>query len=334
MNINSELLKTLLTTYSPSGSEDRIRDIIENEVKDHVDEVKVDNLGNLICRKKGTGKKVMIAAHMDQIGFMITDIEKEGFLRCTNIGGISPLMSYGQKVIFENGTIGVVYAEEKKELPKIKLEDMYIDIGAATKEEAEKLVQTGDSCVYYSEYVETDERVISGALDDRIGCYIGIETLKSLSKTDKDIYFVFTVQEELGLRGAKTAAYAIEPDLGIALDITGSGDTPGANRFAVGLGKGAAIKARDNSIVVNPKVKNLMIDTAKANNIDYQIEVLEFGGTDSGAIHLSREGVLAGVISVPTRYVHSPNEVIMKRDVTSCIDLLTAILEGDLDLLN
>ena len=233
MNINSELLKTLLTTYSPSGSEDRIRDIIENEVKDHVDEVKVDNLGNLICRKKGTGKKVMIAAHMDQIGFMITDIEKEGFLRCTNIGGISPLMSYGQKVIFENGTIGVVYAEEKKELPKIKLEDMYIDIGAATKEEAEKLVQTGDSCVYYSEYVETDERVISGALDDRIGCYIGIETLKSLSKTDKDIYFVFTVQEELGLRGAKTAAYAIEPDLGIALDITGSGDTPGANRFAV-----------------------------------------------------------------------------------------------------
>ena len=333
MNINSELLKKLLTTYSPSGSEDRIRDIIKSEVEDHMDEVNIDNLANLICRKKGTGKRVMIAAHMDQIGLMITDIEKEGFLRFTNIGGISPLMSYGQRVVFEDGTIGVVYAEEKKELSKIKLEDMYIDIGVDSKEEAMKIVNIGDSCVYHSDYVESDKQIISGALDDRIGCYIAIEAIKTLAKTDKDIYFAFTVQEELGLRGAKTAAYSIEPDLGIALDITGSGDTPGANRFAVSLGKGASIKARDNSIVVNPKVKNLMIDTAKKHNIDYQIEVLEFGGTDSGAIHLSREGVLAGVISVPTRYVHSPVEVIYKSDVISCIKLLSGILEDDLEMI-
>lgn len=332
MKVNSELLKKLLTTYSPSGSEDKIRDIIKSEVESYVDEVRVDNLGNLICRKKGAGKKVMIAAHMDQIGLMITDIEKEGFLRFTNIGGISPLMSYGQKVIFSDDTVGVIYAEEKKDLSKIKLKDMYIDIGADTKEEAMEKVNVGDSCVYYSDYVENDKRVISGALDNRIGCYIAIEAIKNLAKTDKDIYFVFTVQEELGLRGAKTAAYAIEPDLGIALDITGSGDTPGANRFAIGLGKGASIKARDNSIVVNPKVKNLMINTAKEKNIDYQIEVLEFGGTDSGAIHLSRSGVLSGVISVPTRYVHSPNEVIYKRDVKSCIELLAGVLEDDLNL--
>lgn len=332
MNINSELLKKLLTTYSPSGNEDRVRELIKNEVKDYVDEIEEDNLGNLICRKKGNGKRVMIAAHMDQIGLMVTDIEKEGFLRFTNIGGISPLMSYGQKVIFENGTVGVVYAEEKKELAKIKLENMYIDIGATNKEEAMGLTNIGDSCVYYSEYVENENQVISGALDDRIGCYIAIEAIKNLPKTDKDIYFTFTVQEELGLRGAKTAAYSIEPDLGIALDITGAGDTPEANRFAVSLGKGAAIKARDNSIIVNPKVKNLMVETAKEKKIDYQIEVLEFGGTDSGAIHLSREGVLSGVISVPTRYVHSPVEVISKKDVISCIDLLTAILEKDLSL--
>ncbi len=331
MNINSELLKKLLTTYSPSGSEDKIRDIIKSEVEGLVDEISIDSLGNLICRKKGTGKKIMIAAHMDQIGLMITDIEKEGFLRFTNIGGISPLMSYGQKVVFADGTIGVVYAEEKKELEKIKLEDMYIDIGMDSKAEAMKIVNIGDSCVYHSEYVESDKQIISGALDDRIGCYIAIETIKNLAKTDKDIYFTFTVQEELGLRGAKAAAYSIEPDLGIALDITGSGDTPGANRFAVSLGKGAAIKARDNSIVVNPKVKNLMIDTAVRNNIDYQIEVLEFGSTDAGAIHLSREGVLSGVISVPTRYIHSPNEMIYKNDVVSCIYLLSGILEGDLD---
>lgn len=332
MNLDSELLKKLLTTYSPSGSEEKIRDIIEKEIKDYIDEINIDNLGNLICRKKGSGKRVMIAAHMDQIGLMITDIEKEGFLRFTNIGGISPLMSYGQKVVFEDGTVGVIYAEEKKELAKIKLEDMYIDIGAESKEEAMEKINVGDSCVYYSEYIENDKQIISGALDDRIGCYIAIETIKKLSKTDKDIYFVFTVQEELGLRGARTAAYSIEPELGIALDITGSGDTPGANRFAIGLGKGVAIKARDNSIVVNAKVKDLMINTAIEKSIDYQIEVLEFGGTDSGAIHLSRGGVLAGVISVPTRYVHSPNEVVHKSDVSSCIELLSAILEGNIDI--
>lgn len=333
MKLDSELLKKLLTTYSPSGSEDRVRDILQIEVEKYVDEIRVDNLGNLICRKKGSGKKVMIAAHMDQIGLMITDIEKEGFLRFTNVGGISPLMSYGQKVIFEDGTIGVVYAEEKKELGKIKLKDMYIDIGVDSKEEAMEHINVGDSCVYHSAYVESEKQIISGAIDDRIGCYIAVETIKNLSKTDKDLYFVFTVQEELGLRGAKTAAYSIEPDLGIALDITGSGDTPGADRLAISLGKGAAIKARDNSIVVNPKIKNLMVDTAIEKSINYQVEVLEFGGTDSGAIHLSREGILSGVISVPTRYVHSPNEVIYKSDVISCIDLLSGILENDLDMI-
>lgn len=333
MKINSELLKKLLTTYSPSGNESKIRETIKNEVKDYVDEIIEDNLGNLICRKKGPGKRVMVAAHMDQIGLMVTDIEKEGFLRFTNIGGISPLMSYGQRVIFENGTIGIIDAEEKKEISKIKLEDMFIDIGADSKEEAEKLVSIGDSSVYYSDYVETKNQIISGALDDRIGCYIAIEAIKNLNKTNNDIYFVFTVQEELGLRGARTSAYAIEPDLGIALDITGSGDTPGAKRFAVSAGKGAAIKARDNSIVVNPKVKNFMIDTAIENNIDHQIEVLEFGGTDSGAIHLSRGGVLSGVISVPTRYVHSPNELIYKCDVISCIELLSSLLYKDLNFL-
>lgn len=332
MKINSELLERLLMTFSPSGDEEKVTEVIKSEVKDYVDDIKIDSLGNLICRKKGNGKKIMIAAHMDQIGLMITDIEKEGFLRFTNIGGISPLVSLSQKVVFKNGIIGVVDAEEKKETGKIKLEDMYIDIGVNSEEEARKLVEVGDSCVYYNTYMEDENRVVSGAIDDRIGCYMAIEAIKRLSKTDNDLYFVFTVQEELGLRGAKTAAYSINPDLGIALDITGSGDTPGAKRLAISLGKGAAIKVRDNSIVVSPKVKNLMIETAKENSIPYQIEVLEFGGTDSGAIHLSREGVLSGVISVPTRYGHTPNETIYKSDVINCIDLLLKILEKDLQI--
>ncbi|AFS78450.1 peptidase M42 family protein [Gottschalkia acidurici 9a] len=329
--MNSKLFKKLLSSYSPSGDEENITEVIKEEIKGYVDEIKVDNLGNLICHKKGTGKKVMIAAHMDQIGLMITDIEKEGFLRFTNIGGISPLISLGQKVIFKNGTIGVLYAEEKR-ARKIKLDDMYIDIGVSSKEDAEKLISIGDSCVYHSEYIEDDTRVVSGGIDDRVGCYIAIEAIKKLSTNKNDIYFTFTVQEELGLRGAKTSSYSINPDIGISLDVTGSGDTPGATRFAVSLGKGAAIKAKDNSIVVNPKVKNFMVEVAKENSIPYQIEVLEYGGTDSGAIHLSREGVLTGAISVPTRYIHSPNETAFKEDIISCIKLLVSILEKDIDI--
>ncbi|KNF08950.1 lysyl aminopeptidase [Gottschalkia purinilytica] len=332
MKINSELLKKLVDIYSPSGDEENICSFIKNEIKDYVDEINIDNLGNLIARKKGNGKKIMIASHMDQIGLMITNIEKEGFLRFTNIGGIDPHISLGQKVIFKDGTIGVIDYEETSDITKLKLENMYIDIGVSSKEEAEKVINIGDSCVYYNTYLEDDNRIISGALDDRIGCYISIETIKNLKNIENDLYFVFTVQEELGLRGAKTSAYSINPDLGIAVDITGSGDTPGAKKFAIELGKGASIKVKDKGIVVHPKVKKLMINTAKKHNIPYQLEIFEYGSTDSGAIHLTRGGVPSGVISVPTRYAHSPNETIYKKDVVSCIELLTKLLEKNIEI--
>lgn len=332
MEFNGQLLKKLVDAYSPAGLEERIKDVIKEEIKDYVDEIKVDALGNLIARRKGNGKKIMVAGHMDQIGLMITDIDDKGFLRFTNIGGISPLISLNQRVIFENGTIGIIHVEHLEDMSKMKLDKMFIDIGASSKEEAEKKVMIGDMCVYKNEYHEDENRVMAGALDDRVGCYVMIESLKQLSNTENDIYMVFTVQEEVGLRGARTSAYGINPDLGISLDVTATGDTPKARRMAVSFDKGAAIKVKDNSLIAHPKVKKLMVETAKENDIEYQFEVLEFGGTDSGAIHITREGVPSGVISIPSRYIHTSSEMASKKDINCCIDLLTKILEKKIEL--
>lgn len=327
MKLNTELLKKLVTAYGPASNEGIIRSIIIDEIKEYVDEYNVDNLGNLIAHKKGNGKKIMISAHMDQIGLMVTDIDKDGFIRFGNIGGISPSISLSQKVLFENGTMGAIFAEPVDDLSKLKLENMYIDIGARNNKEAEEKVNVGDICIYYSEFIDNEHVVFTSYLDDRVGCYVAIETLKNLNATDNDLYFVFSVQEEVGLRGAKTAAYSIDPDFGIAIDVTAHGDTPKAKRFAIGLHKGTAIKVKDNSIITHPLVRNNLVELAKVNDIKYQMEVLEFGGTDSGAIHTTKEGVPSGVISIPTRYVHSTVEMASKDDIMESVRLLKAYLE-------
>jgi endoglucanase len=330
MDFNVELLEKLVSVYGPSGDESLISTTIRQEISDYIDEISTDALGNLIARKKGNGKKIMISAHMDQIGFIITDIDKDGFLRFGNIGGISPDISLSQKVIFKNGTIGAIFSEPLEKSTERKLENMYMDIGAKDKEEAEKMVGIGDMCIYYSPFAHNENVVFTPYLDDRVGCFVAIEALKRLSDTDNDLYFVFSVQEEVGLRGARTAAYGIEPDFGIAVDVTAHGDTPKAKRFAVGLHKGAAIKVKDNSIITHPSVRNTLIDIAREENIPYQLEVLEFGGTDSGAIHVTKTGVPSGVISIPTRYVHSTVEMASKEDIESSIALLKGYLSKKL----
>ncbi len=328
MDFNSKLLKDIVRVYGPSSNEKKIREFIREEIKDYVDEINVDVMGNLIARKKGEGKKIMISAHMDQIGLMAIDIDENGFIRFTNIGGISPFNTLSQQVIFENGTIGAVFAEPVDDISKLKLENMYIDIGAKTKEEAEEKVNIGDICVYNTELVENDNVVFTPYLDDRVGCFIAIEAIKAIKETKNDLYFVFSVQEEVGLRGAKTAAYGVDPDIGMSLDVTIHGDTPKAKRFAISLHKGAAIKVKDNSLICHPKVREMLVQLAKENNIPYQMEVLEFGGTDSGAIHVNKSGVPSGVISIPTRYVHSTIEMASKSDINNCTELLIAFLNG------
>lgn len=332
MNFNSSLLKELVSVYGPASNEMLVREYIEKEIRNYVDEIEVDVMGNLIAHKKGNGKRVMISAHMDQIGFMVTDIDDKGFIRFASIGGISPLISVSQQVIFENGTVGAIFNEPVDDLSKLKLENMYIDIGAFSKEEAEKKVSIGDICIYYSQFSENENVVFTPYLDDRVGCFVAIEAIKTIKEPKNDLYFVFSVQEEVGLRGAKTAAYRISPDIGMSLDVTAHGDTPKAKRFAIGLNKGAAIKVKDNSIICHPKVRETLVNLAKSKDIPYQMEVLEFGGTDSGAIHLTKEGVPSGVISIPTRYVHSTLEMASKNDINNCIKLLVEFLEDDLNI--
>lgn len=323
------LIKDLVESYGPAGFEMEITDKIAGLVKEYVDECYVDTLGNLIARKKGTGKKVMFSAHTDEIGVVITYIDEDGFLRFSNVGGLNPLTLLGNRVRFANGVIGVI-GREKGELKDLSIDKMYIDIGAESQEEAQAKVSIGDFAVFHREFADLGNRIVAKSLDDRIGCAVLIEAIRRLDQSEHDLYFVFSTQEEVGLRGARTAAYGINPDLGIALDVTRTGDTPEAPRMDVSLGKGTAIKVKDSSVIAHPKVKNLMIRLAQENNIKYQLEVLEAGGTDAGAIHLTRDGVPSGTISIPCRYVHTVSEMVDMRDVENSIDLVLAICRDSL----
>ncbi len=326
-DINLQLLDQLLSTFGPSGNEERIGQFIEKEIETYVDEVRKDALGNLIALKRGKDKKIMLAAHMDEIGLIITHIHKDGFLRFAKIGGVDVKIAVGQKVEFKDGTIGVISSEPIEDIKDLKIDRLFIDIGAKDREEALNKVSIGDVASFYGPLYIQNKRGISKAMDDRIGCYVLIEVLKNLKNNINDIYFVFTVQEEIGIRGAKTSAYGIHPDIGIAIDVTLTGDTPESKPMEVSLGKGPAIKIMDQSTICHPKVRKLLISTAKEHNIPYQIEVLDKGGTDAGAIHLTKSGVPSGVVSIPTRYIHTPGEMIDLQDVKSAIELITKLIE-------
>lgn len=324
-----ELLKKLTQITAPSGNEEGICDFIENEIKDYVDEIYKDNLGNLIAHKKGNGARVMFDAHADEIGVIAMFIEECGYVRFTNLGGVSPYNALHKRVIFLNGTQGIVSVDNSREdiMKNLKLSDLYIDIGAKNRVEAENKISIGDVAAFEGEFVDLGDRVVSKALDDRVGCYCLIRTIKEIKTQKNDLYFVFASSEELGLRGAKAAAASISPDYAVALDVTSTGDTLGKRKMAVKLGGGAAVKVKDNSILCHPYVKALMIELCEKNNIDYQMEILEAGGTDAGAIHLSGGGVATGAISIPTRYIHSPSEMADKKDIESVIKLCVKLIE-------
>ncbi|MEE0944516.1 MAG: M42 family metallopeptidase [Clostridia bacterium] len=318
------LLEKLTQSFGPSGRESDITQVIYDAVNGLADEVYTDALGNLIAHKKGDGKKIMLAAHMDEIGVAVTFIDEKGFLRFSNIGGVYVKRLLNRRVRFQNGTIGVIDTEEDNK--ELKMSKMYIDIGAESKEEAEKYVNVGDMAVFEGEYKETNSVVISKALDNRAGCYSLIKVLESV-KSDNDLYFCFTAQEEVGLRGARAAAFSVNPDYALAVDVTDTGDTPNCSKMAVELGKGAAVKVMDRSIICNSEVRSTLIELAKKNKIPYQLEVMTDGGTDAGAIHTSRDGVKAGGVSIPTRYIHSPSEMINRKDLDASIQLIKGFCE-------
>ena len=323
-----DIVKLLACEYGPAGREDKAADAIAELLAPYVDEVRRDVLGNLIGYKKGTsGKSVMLSAHMDQIGLIVLDIDDKGFLRVAPVGGVDPVTTMWQDVVFENGTRGVVYYEDKKLSPgEARTEHLFIDIGCTTKEQAESHVAIGDICIYAPHFVDMGTRIACGALDDRVCCAIILEALKTL-KTPHDLYVVFTVQEEVGARGGTAAAYSIKPDFSLNLDITPSGDTPECSLLPMALGKGPTIKYMDSSAVYTRPVIEFMRGVAEKHGITVQSEILRFGGTDGGVIQRTRGGVAAGCISVATRYSHSPIETVDVGDCLGAAKFACAILE-------
>ncbi len=334
-----ELLQELTEVFSPSGREETIREVIRRRVKGLADEVRTDTLGNLIVRKRpsgagvaaGRGRRVMVAAHMDEIGLMVTHVDENGFVRFAAIGGVYPRNLPGGRVRFVNGTRGVIGlepTERSSDLPS--LEKMFIDVGARSSKECP--VKTGDVAAFERPFMDLGERGVAKSLDDRIGCAIVIEALKKLGRSVHDVYFVFTTQEEVGTRGAQTSAYGIDPEVGFSVDVTGWGDTPGLRDFDVRLGAGPAIKIRDGGMLSDPRVVNWMIQTAEREKIPYQREVLLGGTTDARAMQLVRAGVPVGCVSIPCRYVHTPSEMVDIGDAQHAVRLIVALLRSQIVL--
>lgn len=321
-----QLLEKLVMSVSPSGRENSIRSIIEAELNTVCDEIFTDTLGNLICHKKGNGKTLMLAAHMDEIGFMVNYIDDNGFLRFSPVGGVTKYNTINSAIEFVNGTKGKISYENKENPSTAGFEKMYMDIGADSKEKAEKCVQIGDMAAYAGSFAITESRIMAKALDDRAGCWALIRAMQNTSTTDNDVYAVFTVQEEVGLRGAKTAAALINPDLAIAIDVSNVGDTPESQELNLKLGGGPAIKMKDASFIIHEAAKNLLLDAAKKGGFPYQLEAASYGGTDAGAIHLCGSGIAAGTISIPTRYIHSANEIIDVSDIKNTVKLLENVI--------
>lgn len=331
-----KLIEKLISTPGPSGYEAQIREVVRTEVEAHADEVKVDALGNLIVRKgPSTGskadKKIMLAGHMDEIGVIATHIDANGFIRFSNIGGVFPRYAPGGRVRFLDGTLGVIGTELVTDHYKVPvLSKMFIDVGASSQQDCH--IKVGDVAVFERPFSDLGDRLVSKAMDDRIAVAVMISALRQIKKTPHELSFVFTVQEEVGVRGATTAAFGIDPDLGLAVDVTTTGDTPKGVKMEVALGKGPAIKVKDSGMIADPRVVDWMVGTADKAKIPHQLEILERGGTDARAIQLTRAGVPAGCLSIPCRYVHSPSEMVDLSDVENTIRLLVELLIKPVEL--
>jgi endoglucanase len=337
-----EFFKKVLETPSPSGYETALQQVVRDYVADSADEVKTDVHGNVIAVKNaGAPLRLMLAGHCDQIGLIVQHIDDEGFLYIQPIGGWDPQVLVGQRMTVWTDTGGIfgvigkkpihlLTEEERKQVPKMK--DLWLDIGAASKEEAEKVVRVGDSVtVELGFHQMRNDRAVSPAMDDKSGMWVVIEALRRAerAKLHCALYAVSTVQEEVGLRGAKTSAFGIEPHVGVAVDVTHATDCPTVEKKEEGdvkLGKGPVIYRGPN---MNPRVVQLLIRTAEEHQIPYQLGASgRASPTDANAIQINRSGVAAGLISVPNRYMHTPVEMISLEDLDRAAELLARFAEG------
>ncbi len=330
------LLEKLVKAFGVPGSEDEIREIVKEHMEKHLDEVQVDTLGNVIGIKKGGDKKIMLAAHMDQIGFMVRGITEDGYLAISPMGGVNPitLRSRMVRIRGRNGYVFGVIGEKpphiEKKAEKKEIKELRVDIGVNSREEAEKFVNIGDVGTFVANYYELGNRIVATALDDRAGIYTLLKVMENV-ESDSTLYFVASVQEEIGLRGAKVSGFRVEPDIGIAIDVTHA-RMPGMGKEEepIELGKGPTIGVGPTA---HPKIVRHFIDSAE--DIPYQIEPNPSrSGTDADVIQLTKEGVATVVISIPLRYMHSSVEMLDKRDLENTVRLIKAGLKniGKVDL--
>ena len=330
------LIKELCLLGGVSGFEDNVRNFILSEISEYVDECKVDNLGNIIAFKKGKQRaknKLMMCAHMDEIGLIVTHVTEDGYLGFSTVGGIDVKILHGIAVNVGNskvkGVIGIKpihLTQGKEKNTPLKVDNLFIDIGANNKEDALKNVNVGDFVTFNSVFEESSDSMISKALDDRAGCSILINIIKG--SIEFDTYFVFTVQEEIGLIGAKVASYGVNPDCAVVVETTTACDLPSVeeSKKVCKLGEGAVISFMDKGTIYDKSLYNLCLSTAKENNIPVQTKKAVAGGNDSGAIHCSREGVKTIAISIPCRYLHSPEGIIFKSDYSAVNDLAKTMI--------
>jgi len=332
------LLKALTEANGVSGNERNVRELILNEIKNYCDQITVDSIGNIIAYKKGNGvddKSIMLSSHMDEVGLIVTGITEAGFIKFKPVGGIDERILISKRVLIGEecipGVIGIkaIHLQEPTERKNaVKIKNMYIDIGAKNKEDAEKKVSLGDFIAFDSEYIEFGHNMVKAkALDDRLGCAVLIEMLKE--KYSFNLYACFTTQEEVGLRGAKVAAYTVKPDLALVVEGTTCSDVPGTEeyQYATRLGEGPAVSIMDRASYSDRDLAMMLYHLGKKNHIKVQFKQTTFGGNDAGSIHLTGIGVPTAAISVPCRYIHSPVSVMNKDDFEGCIKIVKLFLK-------
>lgn len=324
-----DLIRSLSTEHGPVGDEQRIAALLSEYVTPYVDNVFFDTLGNLIVYRKGqhNNERLMFSAHMDEVGVIVTHADDDGFLRFQPLGNIRPQTLLNQQVRFADGTIGTINGEFVSDSKHVTAHTMYIDIGAADAEEALRQVPLGSTACSFGQFTVQHNRLIGKALDNRVGCAVLVQALRQVKQPGSDVYISFTVQEEVGGRGAIAAAYQIEPTVAVTIDGTPAGDTPKANTLPAKLGQGAAIVAKDQFILAHPYVKQRLTALAADQQIPYQLAVATHGKTAASPIHASRAGVQTGGLAIPVRHRRTAGEIADMHDIEACVQLVCALME-------
>jgi putative aminopeptidase FrvX len=337
--LNAALLKRLLSTPGVSGREERIRELVSKEMTELVDEVQTDRMGNLLGIRHGASPRVMLSAHMDSIGFLVSHIDDDGYLRISPVGGFDPRTLVAQRVLVlgKDDCVGLlspatkpIHLLKKEDREKVPvLEDFFVDL-MLPAEEVKRNVSIGDPIVLLREPLTTERAVTAPYLDDRLGVYVLLEALRRVTKTSAEIHAVVSVQEEVGIRGARTSSYGIDPDIGVALDITVAADLPGADKAQnpSSVGSGVALGIMDASSISDPRLVRRFRELADRHGVKHQLEVSLSGGTDAGAMQLARAGAPVITVSTPVRYVHTANEMALADDIDATVDLIAHFLES------